>query len=144
MTHTTHDTVAHSCTQVQRQFWRSRALTGAAKYVAAVALVFALSYVTALMEAVTIVSVPYYVAEDRFRFYVFGSAFYGIYFYVSFPMYYRMDEHGSDRWTLSRAAIDSLAASMLVTIILDLTRISMGHVFVSTASAAAGGPPFIN
>lgn len=129
--------------QIQRQFWASKALSGPLKWVAAVALVFTLSYITALMEAVTIVSVPYYVVEDRFRFYLLGSAFYGIYFYVSFPMYYRMDE-AAEKWSLARAAVESLAAGMLVTIILDLARICLGHIFVGAASAATGGPPFIN
>lgn len=130
--------------QIQRKFWASKLLSGSLKMFAAIALVFALSYITALMEAVTIVSVPYYVVEDRFRFYLLGSAFYGIYFYVSFPMYYRMDEKKGERWTLSRAFFDSLAASMLVTIILDLTRISIGHIFAGTSNAGTdGGPPFL-
>jgi len=51
--------------------------------------IFLLAYITALMEAITIASVPYYsVIGDRFSFYFLGSAFYGIYFYVSFPMFF--------------------------------------------------------
>jgi hypothetical protein len=104
-------------------------------------------------------------------FYLLGSAFYGVYFYVSFPMYARMDEklgecqryhkrkskvqkwndislppphlfdndykqrrslshpfrnHPGCEWGLGRVAVDSLGASMLVTIVLDLWRLALG------------------
>ena len=35
---------------------------------------------------------PYYTFVDRDRMYTVGSLFYAIYFFVSFPMFYRMDE----------------------------------------------------
>jgi cycloeucalenol cycloisomerase len=38
------------------------------------------------------------------------------------------------KWSLSEAAIDSLAASMLVTILLDLWRISLGGIVPGTDS----------
>ena len=61
--------------------------------------------------------------------YTVGSLFYAIYFFVSFPMFFRLDEVlGKRRWTASEAALDALAASMLVTIILDLWRISLGSI----------------
>lgn len=58
--------------------------------------------------------------------YTVGSLFYAIYFFVSFPMFFRMDEAPSKKWTASEAAFDSLAAGMLVTILLDLWRITFG------------------
>jgi cycloeucalenol cycloisomerase len=54
--------------------------------------VFAFSYFTAFMETLTISSFPYYSFEDRNMAYKIGSAFYGIYFIVSFPVFYRLDE----------------------------------------------------
>jgi hypothetical protein len=35
---------------------------------------------------------PYYTFVDRNKMYTIGSLFYAIYFFVSFPMFYRMDE----------------------------------------------------
>lgn len=35
---------------------------------------------------------PYYTFVDRDKMYTVGSLFYAIYFFVSFPMFYRMDE----------------------------------------------------
>ena len=54
--------------------------------------VFAFSYFTSFMETLTISSFPYYSFEDRNMMYTVGSAFYGIYFIVSFPVFYTMDE----------------------------------------------------
>jgi len=109
-------------TIVLRRFFTYK--LGILYYPLTIIVVFILSYVTALMEAVTIASVPYYYFEDRVSMYIYGSAFYGIYFYVSFPMFYRIDEH-KEKWSISRCIIDSLAACMLVTIILDLTRLAL-------------------
>uniref|UniRef100_A0A7S0RLV3 Cycloeucalenol cycloisomerase n=1 Tax=Chlamydomonas leiostraca TaxID=1034604 RepID=A0A7S0RLV3_9CHLO len=92
-------------------------------------VVFALSYATAYGETLTIAHFPYYTFVDRDRMYTVGSLFYAIYFFVSFPMFFRMDEDSwSNKWSASGAALDSLAASMLVTIMLDLWRISFGSI----------------
>jgi cycloeucalenol cycloisomerase len=93
-----------------------------------IAVVFGLGYFTALMETVTIASVPYYSFVDRNLMYVVGSCFYGIYFYVSFPMFFFMDEEKNERWSLGYSAINSLAACMLVSIILDLWRLVIGPI----------------
>ncbi|XP_002992397.2 cycloeucalenol cycloisomerase [Selaginella moellendorffii] len=90
--------------------------------------IFGLSYLTAFMEAVTISNFPYYDMVDRDAFYRIGSLFYAIYFFVSFPMFIRLDENPRSRWTLSQTAIDSLAAAMIVTILLDLWRIGLGAI----------------
>ena len=52
-----------------------------------------MSYSTAFMESLTICGFPYYSFEDRDMAYTLGSAFYGIYFLVSFPMFLRVDEN---------------------------------------------------
>jgi cycloeucalenol cycloisomerase len=90
--------------------------------------IFVLSYVTAFMEAFTVANFPYYEMVDRGAMYKFGSFFYAIYFFVSFPMFYRLDASPQRPWSLSQTAIDSLAAAMLVTILLDLWRITIGPI----------------
>ena len=87
-----------------------------------VVVVVVLALVTAFMETYTIESVPYYQHEDKMHMYTVGSVVYSIYFIVSFPMFHRLAE--SRRWTARSALVDSLAASMIVTILLDLYRLS--------------------
>ncbi|KAJ4890646.1 Cycloeucalenol cycloisomerase [Raphanus sativus] len=60
------------------------------------------------------VKFPYYEFVDRNAMYRVGCLFYALYFIVSFPMFFRMDEKSSDKWELSRVAVDALGASMLV------------------------------
>ena len=63
--------------------------------------------------------------------YTVGSLFYAIYFFVSFPVYFEMDEAPRANWTLGQAVRDSLASGMAVTILLDLWRISFGGLVAS-------------
>ncbi len=60
--------------------------------------------------------------------YTIGSLFYAIYFFVSFPMFYRIGEAPRQQWTVWQAAVDSLGASMLVTILLDFWRLAIGAI----------------
>ena len=60
--------------------------------------------------------------------YSVGSFFYAIYFFVSFPMFFLLDEDARRRSTVWDAAKEALAASMAVTILLDLWRISLGPI----------------
>ena len=55
---------------------------GAARGVTLVAMVGAMAYAVAFTETLSISGFPYYEFEDRDMAYVFGSAFYGIYFIV--------------------------------------------------------------
>uniref|UniRef100_A0A061R6G1 Cycloeucalenol cycloisomerase n=1 Tax=Tetraselmis sp. GSL018 TaxID=582737 RepID=A0A061R6G1_9CHLO len=109
----------------------------AVRWAASAALVFALAYATAYGETLTISAFPYYSFKDKDKMYSVGSLFYAIYFFVSFPMFFRMDEPPSRKWTVPEAALDSLAAGMLVTILLDLWRISFGGIVDSPLA----GPP---
>jgi len=110
------------------------------------ALVAALSYSTAFMETLTISHFPYYDFEDRDMAYTLGSAFYGIYFLVSFPAYFSLDEPGGAPLEgLLGVSFHSLGAGMLVLILLDLTRLACagvpltigGTLFEITAAAPA-------
>lgn len=92
-------------------------------------VVFVLAYATAYGETLTIAHFPYYEFKDRAAMYKTGSLFYAIYFFVSFPMFFRMEEDPrSKQWTLWRVAIDALAAGMLVTCLLDFWRLGLGSI----------------
>jgi cycloeucalenol cycloisomerase len=137
---------------------------------------------------------PYYTFVDRRKMYSIGSLFYAIYFFVSFPLFMRLDEEpAGKRWSLgevrprgarwqrlccnthachaqcatgwaaklqagcpgggsgrglpshpahsclpgSQVALDALAAGMLVTLVLDAWRITVGGI-VDAPAAAAG------
>mmetsp|Transcript_35536 Transcript_35536/g.36208 ORF Transcript_35536/g.36208 Transcript_35536/m.36208 type:complete len:310 (+) Transcript_35536:84-1013(+) len=86
-------------------------------------VVFAFSYFTAFMETFSISSFPYYSFDDRFMVYTVGSAFYGIYFIVSFPVFYRMDELKGVKYTIYQTIMDSFGASMIVLCLLDFGRL---------------------
>jgi cycloeucalenol cycloisomerase len=50
---------------------------------------------------------PYYTFVDRSKMYSVGSLFYAIYFFVSFPMFMRIDEDPSaPRWILGQVRRD--------------------------------------
>ncbi|KAL4432232.1 hypothetical protein ABPG77_005994 [Micractinium sp. CCAP 211/92] len=115
----------------------------AAQAAAEALLVFALAYATAFGETLTIAHFPYYTFKDRSRMYSVGSLFYAIYFFVSFPMFYRMDEQPRAKpYTLWRAAVDALAAGMLVTCLLDFWRIGVGGI-VEEGGQQQGGLPWL-
>ena len=90
--------------------------------------IFGFSYFTAFMETLTISSFPYYRFEDRFMAYTLGSAFYGIYFIISFPAFYNLDEYvgkvkGQNTHTLYQTVMESFGASMIVLCLLDFCRL---------------------
>jgi len=99
---------------------------GPARTVFEVALVVALSYTTAFMESLTICGFPYYRFEDRDQAYTLGSAFYGIYFLVSFPAFVRVDEDKKRPFSLAQSCTESLAAGMTVLCLLDFVRLALG------------------
>lgn len=114
-----------------------------AQAVAEAVLVFVLAYGTAFGETLTIAHFPYYSFKDRSRMYSVGSLFYAIYFFVSFPMFYRMDEQPRAKpYTLWRVAVDALAAGMLVTCLLDFWRIGFGGI-VEEGAHQPGGLPWL-
>jgi cycloeucalenol cycloisomerase len=82
---------------------------------------------------------PYYTHTNKAMMYSVGSLFYAIYFFVSFPAFFLMDEDASaPRMPLWRAGWDGLAAGMLVLIILDFWRLYIGSI---APSSARGQPP---
>lgn len=95
-------------------------------------VVLAFSYFTAFMETLTISSYEHYGFNvERSTIYSIGSAFYGIYFIVSYPVFYRMDEKihlkkGENPHTLYNAIMEALGSGMLVLCLLDFCRLYLG------------------
>jgi cycloeucalenol cycloisomerase len=58
----------------------------------------------------------------------YGSIFYALYFIVSFPMVYRMDENLDENWSVSRTCIEALATSMMVICLLDFWTLIIGPI----------------
>ena len=105
-----------------------------------------LSYFTAFMETLTISSFPYYSFEDRQMAYTWGSAFYGIYFIVSFPGFYYFDSYIDDSKQKDRPVtlMDSFTTAcghgMMILLLLDFVRLYLGIPLVigGVAFAATG------
>jgi cycloeucalenol cycloisomerase len=102
----------------RRDIWRGL-------YLASVVLV--LSYFTAFAETLTISSFPYYSFENRSMAYTVGSAFYGIYFLVSFPAFFRLDEFEEGTLNLYQTVFDACGAGMLILCLLDAVRLLLAQ-----------------
>ena len=94
------------------------------------ALVAVMAYTTAFMESLTICGFPYYSFEDRDMAYTLGSAFYGIYFLVSFPMFLAVDESPATKKTHAETFWEAMGSSMAVLCLLDFVRLRLGLDFV--------------
>lgn len=81
---------------------------GAARSLTLVVLVGAMAYAVAFAETLSISGFPYYEFEDRDMAYVFGSAFYGIYFIV------RLDHVQFIRWLAPASTLLTLIARLYV------------------------------
>lgn len=97
-----------------------------------VGVVVVFSYFTAFMETLTISSFPYYSFEDRNMAYTVGSAFYGIYFLVSFPAFIKFDEEidSKDNTAKKISVWDTFTSScgygMMILTLLDFVRLYIG------------------
>ena len=127
----------HVLANLPLRYVRTAFAPGHARTALQAALVLAMSYATAFMETLTISNFPYYDFEDRHLAYTVGSAFYGLYFVVSFPMYFAIDEPGGGGLAglgaigggggagVGEAAVSALAAGMLVLLLLDFVRLAV-------------------
>jgi cycloeucalenol cycloisomerase len=83
--------------------------------------VCALGYGLAFMEVWTLENFPYYKQEDKHAMYVYGSIFYMLYFVVSFPLFFRIDEvrypnqTRAVTWSMTQTAMEALANAYLIT-----------------------------
>ena len=94
-----------------------------------VGVVVVFSYFTAFMETLSISSFPYYRFEDRNMAYTVGSAFYGIYFLVSFPAFIYFDDEIDKSGPTARkvnlwdTVVSSCGHGMMILCLLDFVRI---------------------
>mmetsp|Transcript_39296 Transcript_39296/g.54596 ORF Transcript_39296/g.54596 Transcript_39296/m.54596 type:complete len:292 (+) Transcript_39296:81-956(+) len=116
----------HVLSNMALRFVRSKYQPGWSRWVFEVMLVVVMSYVTAFIEAVTICGFPYYKFADRHMALTLGSAFYGIYFLVSFPMFLLVDEEKGIKYSLFQTVFESLGSGMLVLCLLDFVRLALG------------------
>ena len=58
--------------------------------------------------------------ENRTAMLRYGSIFYAMYFVVSFPNVYRLEENPGDRWTLGRTAVEACFVGVVSLTLLDL------------------------
>lgn len=105
---------------------------GMKRIVLFVGVVIVLSYFTAFSETLSISAFPYYSFEDRHMAYTIGSAFYGIYFLVSYPAFYYFDQD-IDSATPSKqvvswwdAVVSSCGYGMMILNLLDFVRLYLG------------------
>ena len=82
------------------------------------------------METLTISAYPDYSFDDRYMAYTIGSAFYGIYFIVSFPAFfvfdYSIDQQQSTtskKVTVWDTIVQSCGYGMIIMILLDIVRL---------------------
>ena len=89
-----------------------------------------IAFMTAFIETWTISGFPYYTYPDFYTMLTKGSAFYGVFFVVTFPWFFRLDEDPRDLWSLGRVVKEALAAMMVVLICADFMRLfisKIGH-----------------
>eukprot|EP00457_Paulinella_chromatophora_P009910 gb/GEZN01009992.1/.p1 GENE.gb/GEZN01009992.1/~~gb/GEZN01009992.1/.p1 ORF type:complete len:319 (-),score=15.11 gb/GEZN01009992.1/:215-1171(-) len=118
-------------------------MSSATSYCIVAVSIFVMASITAFTETFTIQQFPYYSYPSKYNMFVYGSVFYGIYFWFSYPMYYRIDE--GRKWTLKETALDSFACCMMVTLVLDFWRLLIGNINQNTEGIATpgGGMPFV-
>ena len=106
--------------------------------------------VVAFAETFTIQNFEYYDIHDRWAMYTYGTAFYALYFVFTFPMHLGIDEEADTesqppQWPLSRVVINAFAACGMVTVALELWRVSIGAIVANCPfpEAHACSTPFI-
>ena len=100
---------------------------GVRRTVLFVGVVTVFSYFTAFMETLTISSFPYYSFEDQDMAYTIGSAFYAIYFLVSFPAFFFFDDDVDFKSAKPMSILDTVVSScgygMMILCFLDFVRL---------------------
>lgn len=97
------------------------------RHVLYIGVVVVFAYFTAFMETLTISSYPYYSFQDRDMAYTIGSAFYGIYFLVSFPAFFVFDDEIDSKRgkpvTMWNTIVSSCGYGMMILLLLDFVRV---------------------
>ena len=96
---------------------------------ATLALAYGVSFAETLFMASDAISDLFWYA-DKSRMLRWGSLFYACYFLVSLPLLARLDEPPGPMFSPGRAALEALAAGMLVFMILDALALLLGPLVV--------------
>lgn len=86
-----------------------------------------MAFFTAVAETWTISSFPYYTYPNTSEMLTKGSVFYGTYFVVTFPWFFRLDEDTKHPWRLSRVVVEALASMMVVLLCADFWRLILEY-----------------
>ncbi|GMH94362.1 hypothetical protein TrST_g2697 [Triparma strigata] len=117
----------HAFSNCVLRFFYTHYVEGMRRNILFTMVVVTLSYGTAFMESLSIAAFPYYRFEDRDMAYTVGSAFYGIYFLFSFPMFFFFDWEGDvkggRRVGIWDTVVESCGCGMLILICLDSVRV---------------------
>lgn len=97
----------------------SRILHRLALAVLTVAVAYGVAFAETFFMAIDAIA-AYFSYADKSRMLMYGSLFYACYFLVSLPLLGRLDEPAGARTSLGQTILSSLAAGMLVFIILDV------------------------
>ncbi len=120
----------HTFSNLMLRIIETRYASGTKRTIFFWATIFAFSYFTAYMETLTITPFPCYAFENRNFAFTVGSAFYGIYFIVSFPIFFQIDEYvgklGVKSHTLYQTVLEAFGCSMIVLCLLDFGRLVAG------------------
>jgi len=82
------------------------------------------AFFTAFMETLTISGFPYYTYPDLYSMLTKGSLFYGTFFIVTYPSFFRIDEDPrSPLWSIQRVVVEALAAMMVVLLCGDIIKL---------------------
>jgi cycloeucalenol cycloisomerase len=118
-------TIYHNaaCVVMRRVKSMTISFSPAMKWVSWVVIVAAASYFFAYAETFfyiqpAVANTVYYL--DKARMLAIGTYCYMLYFIVSFPNVYRLDEPPGEKWSLSRCAIEASFVSMLTLLLIDL------------------------
>ena len=82
-----------------------------------------IAFLTAFVETWTISGFPYYTYPDFHEMLTKGSAFYGVFFVVTYPWFLRLDEDPKQPWAIGQVVIEALAAMMVVLLAADLLKL---------------------
>lgn len=84
-----------------------------------------LAFGTAFVETWTISGFPYYTYPDLSTMLTKGSTFYGVFFVVTYPWFYRLDEDPHFPWSIGKVITEALAAMMVVLLSADFLRLTV-------------------
>ncbi len=133
MTHVyfmTYHVLVAPCIRAVKSLFRDKSL----RFVATGFFVVLIAVLTAFTETWTISGFPYYTYPDLNEMLSKGSVFYATYFIVTFPWFSRMDEDPKTLWSASRAAVEALAAMMVVLLCADVWRLCLPFLYNSSTS----------